>query len=128
MQQGRTLCKLNGLSPSTLRTTPHLLHTRTFLVLPAAHPQRHATASDVSPEEESQRRRERAQATFHRVTKETDDGIARAYVALAEDSELVPSLKAEGEKERLEERAVDWYLDDEEWERGERKGRHIQVL
>jgi len=75
---GRTLCKLNGLSPSTLRTTPHLLHTRTFLVLPPSHPQRHARASDVSPEEETQRRRERAQATFHRVTKETDDGIARA--------------------------------------------------
>jgi len=46
----------------------------------------------------------------------------------------------EGEKEplgvaqsrlRLEKRAVDWYLDDDEWERGERaKGRgvHIQRL
>ncbi|KAI9511848.1 hypothetical protein F5148DRAFT_1168202 [Russula earlei] len=36
--EGRTLCKLNDLPPSTLRTTPHLLHTRTFLVLPQSHP------------------------------------------------------------------------------------------
>ena len=143
MPQGRTLCKLNGLSPSTLRTTPHLLHTRTFLVLPPSQSQQRATESDVSPERETQRRRERAQATFQRVTKETDDGIAQAYVALAEDSDSEPnvtSLKVEGEKEsarvartrlRLEERAVNRYLDDDEWERRERaegRGVHIQRL
>lgn len=31
---GRELCRLNNLPPSTLSTTPHLLHTRTFIVLP----------------------------------------------------------------------------------------------
>lgn len=31
---GRALCRLNNLPPSTLSTTPHLLHTRTFIVLP----------------------------------------------------------------------------------------------
>jgi len=31
---GRHLCKLNSLPPSTLSTTPHLLHTRTTLTLP----------------------------------------------------------------------------------------------
>jgi hypothetical protein len=70
-----------------------------------------------------------------------DDGIAQAYVALAEDggSESdVASFKAEGEKESrrvaptrvtLEERALDRYLDDDEWERRERaegRGVHIQ--
>lgn len=82
-----------------------------------------------------------AQVSLQRVTKETDSGIAQAYVALAEDSDLEPdvtSLKAEGEKDSrrvaptritLEERALDRYLDDDEWERRERaegRGIHIQ--
>jgi len=79
------------------------------------------------------------------VTKETDWGIAQAYVALAEDSDSEPdvtSLKQlEGEKSSqqgtartrttVEERAVDRYLDDDEWERRERaegRGVHIQRL
>ncbi|KIK10115.1 hypothetical protein K443DRAFT_81248 [Laccaria amethystina LaAM-08-1] len=32
--EGRELCRLNNLPPSTLSTTPHLLHTRTFIMLP----------------------------------------------------------------------------------------------
>jgi hypothetical protein len=74
------------------------------------------------------------------VTKETDDGIAKAYVALAENSDSgsdVLPLKAEGEKvsrrvdpakHTIEERAVDWYLDDDEWERRERaEGRGVYI-
>jgi hypothetical protein len=84
----------------------------------------------------------RAQAAFQQVTKETDDGIAQAYVGLAEDSDSgsdVLPLKAEGEKVSrrgaltkhtpVEERAVDRYLEDDEWERRERaegRGVHIQ--
>jgi len=145
--EGRTLCKLNDLQPSTLRTTPHLLHTRTFLVLPQPHSQQqHATTNDISPEEEAQRSertRVHAQVSLQHVMKETDDGIAQAYVALAEDSDSEEPdfafIKAEGEKESrrvdpptritLEERALDRYLDDDEWERRERaegRGVHIQ--
>lgn len=142
--EGRTLCKLNDLPPSTLRTTPHLLHTRTFLVLPQSHSQQqqqHTTMKDISPAEEAQLTRVHAQVSLQHVTKETDDGIAQVYVALAEDSDSEPdvaSLKAEGEKESrrmaptpitLEERALDRYLDDDEWERRERaegRGVHIQ--
>jgi hypothetical protein len=104
-------------------------------VLPQSHVQQHADdTNDVSPEEEAQRERARAQVAFQRVTRETDDGIAQAYVALAaEDSESGSddlSLKAEGEKvmprrgvgRTIEERAVDLYLDDDEWERRERAG------
>jgi hypothetical protein len=84
-----------------------------------------------------------AKASLQQVTKEADDGIAQAYVALAEDSDSEPdvaSLKAEGEKESrrvaptritLEERALDRYLDDDEWERRERvegRGVHIQRI
>ena len=70
-----------------------------------------------------------------------DDGVAQAYVALAQDSDSEPdlaSLKAEGEKKEsrrvartIEERALDRYLDDDEWERRERaegRGVHIQRL
>jgi hypothetical protein len=103
--------------------------------------------SDVAPEEEAQHMRARAQVAFQQVTKEMDDGIAQAYVALAEDSDSEPdvaSLKAEGEKKEssssrrvartriaLAERALDRYLDDDEWERRERaegRGVHIQRL
>ena len=104
-------------------------------MLPQSHVQKHADdTNDVSPEEEAQRERARAQVGFQRVTRETDDGIAQAYVALAaEDSESgsdVLYLKAEGEKvmsrrvvgRMIEERAVDRYLDDDEWERRERAG------
>ena len=56
----------------------------------------------------------------------------QAYVALAEDSDSEPDIKIEGEKpqsgrvpRRLEERAVDLYLDDDEWER--RDGRKARV-
>ena len=82
-----------------------------------------------------------AQVSLRQVTKETDDGIAQAYVALAEDSDSEPdfaSLKAEGEKKEsrrvapkritLEERALDRYLDDDEWERRERaEGRGVCI-
>ncbi len=81
-----------------------------------------------------------AQVSLQQVTKEADDGIAQAYVALAEDSDSEPdvaSLKAEGEKESrrvaptritLEERALDRYLDDDEWERRERaEGRGVYI-
>jgi hypothetical protein len=70
-----------------------------------------------------------------------DDGVAQAYVALAQDSGSEPdlaSLKAEEEKKEsrrvartIEERALDRYLDDDEWERRERaegRGMHIQGL
>lgn len=102
------------------------------------------TANDALPEEEKARRaRGRAHVAFQHVTKETDDRIAQAYVALADDSDSgsdVLPLKDEGEKlsrgadltnlkRTLEERAVDRYLDDDEWERQERaegRGVHIQ--
>ena len=145
VSQARTLCKLNDLPPSTLRTTPHLLHTRTFLVLPQSHSQHAMIAGKASPEEEVQRTREGAKVTFQRVTKEMDEGIVQAYVALAEDDDSdldVTSLKVEGEKKRsqqdtgrtqltLEERAMNRYFDDEEWELGERaqgRGVHIERL
>ena len=96
----------------------------------------------VPLEEAAERTRAHAEVAFQHVTKETDHGIARAYVALAEDSDSGPDVtyfkEAKREKESsqrwkttLEERAVDRYLDDDEWERRERaegRGVHIQRL
>ncbi|KZT57657.1 hypothetical protein CALCODRAFT_272466 [Calocera cornea HHB12733] len=126
---GHALCRLNNLPPSTLRTTPHLLHTRTHLLLPpTAAPQPfRAPSPDDSPE----RKRERAIKRFQLVTKEVDADVARAYVALEEDDvrslasfgEREGGAKAKapavglGERDGKEARAVERYLDDEEWVR-----------
>ncbi|KZT07653.1 uncharacterized protein LAESUDRAFT_651034 [Laetiporus sulphureus 93-53] len=152
---GRILCRLNGLPPSTLRTTPHLLHTRTYLNLPpsASGIDIHDPLSDSAGSvevavREARRARERAEKRFQVLTKEADWRVARAYVAVAdvddpdESGELKSKSKsfestldmpkqrrvggsAEG---RLEERAIDRYLDDEEWEERERReGRGISI-
>ena len=139
LYQGRILCKLNDLPPSTLNTTPYLLHTRAFLILPETHSQ-HATGAP-SVEADAHETRVRAQIALQRVTKETDWGMVQAYVALAEDSDSEPDMtyKFEGEKLQsgssrrrttLEERAVDLYLDDDEWERREsrRAGNRIKRM
>ncbi len=92
--QGRTLCRLNNLPISTLSTTPHLLHTRTFLVLPydtKVSNQSHIASVSVPDKEDpaaardrvKQRTLERAAKRFQIVTKEEDWRIANAYVALA---------------------------------------------
>lgn len=147
---GRTLCRLNNLPFSTLRTTPHLLHTRTFLALPASAASGSTLPSPKlnkpSPEEEARRARERAESRFRVLTKEADYRVARAYVAVAgveddaadairEDEAKKSGLPTDAslklssaESSNLEGRAVDRYLDDEEWERRQRSdGRGVQI-
>ena len=92
---------------------------------------------------EARRARERARKRFQFVTKEVDWRVAQAYVALADD-EAGPSDRTslnrkafEKEKDepaqdppstRLEGRAVDSYLDDDEWEEHERRaGRGVRI-
>ncbi|KAF8969244.1 hypothetical protein BDZ97DRAFT_1754835 [Flammula alnicola] len=86
------ICKLNNLPASVMRTTPHLLHTRAFLLLPLnAKTLRHASPTSNEAEEESTRKREeklvreRAEKKLQTLTKEVDWRVARAYVALADD-------------------------------------------
>ncbi|KAH9838399.1 uncharacterized protein C8Q71DRAFT_527835 [Rhodofomes roseus] len=168
----RALCRLNNLPPSALRTTPHLLHTRTFLVLPAgargpgsstappaddARSEGGAAVNRPSAADEARRARERAESRFRVLTKEADYRVARAYVAVAGlgDSDAAdafredemkkvgavdgaadklrkrhPSSSTEGAAggSGVEGRAVDRYLDDEEWEeRQRREGRGIEI-
>ncbi len=145
MSQGRLLCRLNGLPPSTLRTTPHLLHTRTFLTFPPSASPNHALPPDLdlntSEQEKAQRVREKAEKRLQTLTKEVDWRVAKTYVALAdpadgEDDDNACVKEAEGKKHRrthgegsnVESRAVDRYLDDDEWEQRERReGRGVVI-
>ncbi|KAH8100010.1 hypothetical protein BXZ70DRAFT_1065108 [Cristinia sonorae] len=137
------ICRLNKLPPSTLRSAPHLLHTRHFLVLPPSGPNEE---DKPDPEREARRKLEVAQSKFQSVTKEGDWGVARAYVALADarssssspyddteyedvSGEKKREGRGEGEgEESIEGRAVDRYLDDDEWEERERReGRGVVI-
>ena len=67
------------------------------------------------------------------VTKETDWRVAKAYVALAEDVDPL-SLAKEGSSKKVqpdssvEGRAMEQYLDDEEWETQQRReGREAHI-
>jgi hypothetical protein len=137
--KAREICRRNSLPFSTLNTTPHLLHTRTFLELPPSSkpiPLQYVLSEEDQANREARRVKERAEKRLQMVTKEVDWHVAKAYVALAERPDNV-GLSAEKRKEGspvgpptappvssvsggdLTLRAVDMYLDDEEWERNE---------
>ncbi|KAG9045042.1 hypothetical protein FS837_007145 [Tulasnella sp. UAMH 9824] len=126
---GRLLCKMNALPPSTLTVTPHLLHTRTTLVLPPTSRTPSPPPPDLQ-ERLEQRAKERAAKRFQFVTKEVDHSIARAYVALADGNsnedlsevkkKFTPGSSASNAAQGLEGRAVDRYLEDDEWEAQQR--------
>ena|SRR5882762_3132253 len=146
--QGRELCRLNNLPPSTLSTTPHILHTRPFLILPPSARSKllvDNSNSTVDIEREIRLVRERAERRLQMLTKEVDWRVAKAYVALADVSDDDADMKwkelilrgdrmaksgagngGNGERDlstgmTLEARAVERYIDDEEWEERERR-------
>jgi hypothetical protein len=135
--QGHLLCRMNDLPASTLRTTPHLLHTRTVLRLPpsARLPPPSAPLDPTANAERAARiSRERAAKRLQTVTKETDWRIAKAYVALAGDADDDVAQSKENVSKKaplpssMDSRAVDQYLDDEEWEAQERReGRSVHI-
>lgn len=103
------LCLLNALPRAVLSTSPHLLHTRAFILIPAHAVDQQLTANPElaaslqgpplrSAREKTAAARRNAQAKFRATlarnaassSKTTDDAppddrAARAYVALAED-------------------------------------------
>ncbi|KAG8812620.1 hypothetical protein FRC17_001941 [Serendipita sp. 399] len=121
----REICKLNNLPMSTLSTTPHLLHTRSFIMLSSTSTDPEPSSPDAD-ERERRRKSERAAKQFQFVTKELDWRVAKAYVALAEDQTLeedytmkrkeagLPTLRSNRETSAVG--AVQRYLDDAEWE------------
>ncbi|KAJ8090387.1 hypothetical protein PM082_018983 [Marasmius tenuissimus] len=141
------LCRLNRLPLSALTTTPHLLHTRTVLLLPSSARitgKENISFVDDPPsrteedEERAVRRaREKAEKRLQTVTKEVDWAIAKAYVAVAEipgeEEAYAAKAKEDPTAKRLdgsslEAVAVDRYLDDLEWEANELKaGRGVSI-
>ncbi|KAF8813300.1 hypothetical protein BYT27DRAFT_7158082 [Phlegmacium glaucopus] len=131
------ICKMNNLSPSTIRMTPHLLHTRAFLILPPTI-KPHPSLKPGSAEEKAREAklvRERAEKKVQILTKEVDWRVAKAYVALADDRDEQEDFQAKRKEiggggsnaGGLESLAIEKYLDDEEWETEERRaGRGIQ--
>ena len=127
------------MPPSTLSTTPHILHTRTSITLPpSAQAKFGGQSNDEDRERESRRARERAERRLQTLTKETDWRVAKAYVSLAEGADEAAEYeikRKEGEevgkktgRSSLEMMAVDRYLDDNEWEERERReGRGVNI-
>ncbi|KAG2140081.1 hypothetical protein DEU56DRAFT_735311 [Suillus clintonianus] len=130
---GRELCRLNNLPPSTLSTTPHLLHTRTFIILPPSAKSLSVTR-DADLDAGVRRVREKAEKRLQMLTKEVDWRVAKAYVSLADDPDE-EAMYGRKYKETgsigtstLEARAADQYLEDQEWEEEQRRaGKRISV-
>ncbi|CAE6424967.1 unnamed protein product [Rhizoctonia solani] len=121
----RQLCRLNKLPPSTLTTTPHLLHTRTTLQLPPGSRTPSPPPPDLQQRLEA-RAKERAGRAFQAVTKETDWGVAQTYVALldVEDDGIKEGKRRmvdPSSKDGKQALAVDQYLDDNAWEEEQRR-------
>ncbi|OAX41162.1 hypothetical protein K503DRAFT_798195 [Rhizopogon vinicolor AM-OR11-026] len=127
---GRELCRLNNLPPSTLSITPHLLHTRTYIILPPSVKSLSAT-QDADKAAEVRRVRERAEKRLQMLTKEVDWRVAKAYVALADDPDEEAAYGAKYKEtgeigvSTLEARATDQYLEDQEWEEQQRRAGNL---
>lgn len=133
------LCRLNDLPTTTLSTTPHILHTRTTILLPPS-------SSEPLPEDPvlaEARRVERAEKRFQMVTKEVDWRVAKTYVVLAQDPPAkekpddwegrlrgITDQTSTGSSQRgiLEGDAIDRYLEDTEWEEQERRNGRDPVI
>ncbi|GAA5974221.1 hypothetical protein JCM11641_003335 [Rhodosporidiobolus odoratus] len=127
--EGHVLCTTNKLPISTLSTTPHLLHTLPFLLLP---PGSRASTSTAPLLPEPLERKRLVVRRFQMQTKCSDWAMAQAYVdqvfrAREEETRLTGTGEdrasvgegAEGqvrEGGELEE-AVEAYLKDERWEK-----------
>ncbi|GAA5898701.1 uncharacterized protein JCM6883_003395 [Sporobolomyces salmoneus] len=75
--EGPLLCRMNRLPTSTLSTTPHLLHTLPFLLLPPHAAPSTSTTPLLPPAEERKRLIVRR---FQVQTRCADYGVAKAYV------------------------------------------------
>jgi len=136
------------LPPTTLSTTPYLLHTRGILTLPpnAKLFDKFGNKFSNDPkaiEEEKARAvgriRSRAEGRLQLITKETDWRVLKTYVALAEDPDELAKYDVKRKESgatsnpshlgplssSLEAAAVDMYMEDEEWERTE--GRKMAI-
>ncbi|GAA6052724.1 hypothetical protein JCM3770_007195 [Rhodotorula araucariae] len=132
--EGYVLCTLNKLPLSTLTTTPHLLHTKPFLLLPPTAQRPSSSSAPLLPP--ALERKRLVVRRFQVATKCADWAVAQAYVdqvwrSRAGEARFVVANRcargeddgpAEGEVREggeLEE-AVAAYEADERWEREQR--------
>jgi len=127
------MCQMNRLPISTLSTTPHLLHTLPFLILPPSARPSTSTEPLLPPFEERKRLLIRR---FQIATRCTDYNVAKAYIdqvlkAREEEAEFVRRNRgARSDQELVEvreggelEEAKMSYEADERWEREQREGK-----
>ena len=103
--QPRTLAALNSLPPATLTTSPHLLHTRPFLILPAGV---QSLSAEPLLDEEAERRRLLVRR-FQIETKATDERVARLYLDMVH--ELRDKVEGGRRGGELEEAIENWRTD-----------------
>lgn len=129
---GVKICQLNSLPLSALSTTPHILHTRRVLILP---PGKRIPPPTPHPSVVEAHERERVEKRFQSVTKEVDWRVAKAYVAIAEEDTASVNARDKEDPKFTENmgvisgtlsRAVEQYLEDDEWEAGQFSGHNIQ--
>ncbi|GAA93746.1 uncharacterized protein L969DRAFT_92335 [Mixia osmundae IAM 14324] len=124
----RALATLNRLPLSILTTSPQLLHTRSFLILPG-----HAKPSEspqplYTPEQERRRLLIRRfmlavkcpeQGVAESYIKQIEDARRKEYALLATESGQAAGLRTGGELEE----AVEAYTQDLQWEEEQSKGK-----
>ncbi|KAH6913064.1 hypothetical protein BKA70DRAFT_712218 [Coprinopsis sp. MPI-PUGE-AT-0042] len=124
----RELCRLNKLPISALNTTPHILHTRSYIILPLSAASQPQNDEEIKARE-AKRAREKAERKLQTLMKEADPSIAKAYVALIDDDEAQEAARRKRKEmatndtngSLLEAAAIDQYLEDEDWEINERR-------
>ncbi|WRT69386.1 uncharacterized protein IL334_006370 [Kwoniella shivajii] len=137
------LLTLNSLPPSALSTHPRILHTRKSIIinrrqiplskLPLSQRLNPITAEDEDEKENQKDKEEREKQKqlkrFQLLTKNTDDQIANTYLSLSEldenkdishftgSGETLDGKKMIIDKSNREERALESFFEDDEWEK-----------
>ncbi|WWC95259.1 hypothetical protein V866_002118 [Kwoniella sp. B9012] len=132
------LLSLNNLPYTALSTHPRILHTRKTLIISRRHipsskiPSHPVTSNSPFQEENEEREKSKQLKRFQLLTKNTDLSIANTYLNLSELEESLgddPLESGSGEtidghkkkqfanKENREQRALESFFEDDEWEK-----------
>lgn len=139
------LLELNKLPPTALSSNPRILQTRKTIIISRRRMPRSQLSEleampqhNLDPAEAKRRQEERAVKRFQLVTKTVDPGVGKAYLSIQGDSKSQPHPLELGSGEVLDEktgrgkkasndltqedRAVEQWFEDDEWEQERRNG------